>query len=134
MKLRYLFVAIVFLSIQGCRQFYQGEEYYVSVTMINQSDTTITGVSIGSGRSSSRFGILGRKGAGKGAVVPIRFIPNFAVRWEEGQTDHKHLATVDISGLAGCNHIILTYQGNGVWAARKDEPLLPGTRGATSPH
>jgi len=122
MNWRTLLVIPFLFSVAGCLHTFQREEFYVSVTLRNQSDITITGVAIGAGKSCSRFGILGNKGAGKGAVVPVYFVSDFPVQWEEGANDEKHQATVDIKGLVGSNYITLTYQGNGVWVSAKDDP------------
>ena len=120
--MRWIFIVAFLVSVAGCRHFVHGEEFYVSVTMQNESAVKITGVAIGSGKSCSRFGILGSKGAGKGAVVPVCFTSNFPIQWEEGPDDQEHNATVDIRKFAGSNYITLTYQGNNVWVAKKDEP------------
>lgn len=132
MKLLSPFCVIILLSLAGCLHFSATDEFYVSVTMRNQSETTITGVAIGPEKSCSRFGLLGSKGAGATAVVPVCFTSDFLIQWEEGPNDEKHQATVDIKGLVGSNYITLTYQGNGVWVAKKDESPPQATTNATS--
>jgi hypothetical protein len=121
MKLPLPVVIAVLFSVAGCQHLFRGEEFYVSVTMQNQSDVKITGVSIGSGKSCSRFGVLGSKGAGKGAVVPVCFRSNFPVQWEEGDNEKVMRADVDLRNLVGSNYITLIYKGNGVWVAKRDE-------------
>lgn len=127
MKLFWLCVVTVCVSVAGCRLIPQTNEDYVSVTMQNQSANRITGVSIGAGESCSRFGLLGSRGAGKGAVVPISFVSNFPIQWEEGADEQKKNAQVDLSSLVGSLYITLTYQGNGMWVAKSDEPQAQAT-------
>jgi len=121
MKWYNLILVVVVFSIAGCQHLFRGEEYYVSVTMKNQSDARITGVAIGSGKSCSRFGILGSKGAGATAVVPVCFRSNFPVQWEEGDDEKVMLSEIDLRSLVGSNYITLIYKGNGVWVAKREE-------------
>lgn len=124
MKLLSSLCVMLLLAVAGCLHFSATDEFYVSVTMRNQSDTTITGVAIGPEKSCSRFGLLGRKGAGATAVVPVCFTSDFLIQWEEGPEDEKHRTTIDISGLVGSNYITILYKGNGVWVASRDEQTL----------
>lgn len=121
------FSLLIFLSavVVGCSSLSSVEYCHVSVRLQNDANVDIGWVSIGQDVHKSDFGVLGGKGARKTALVPVSFMKDFPINWEEenDQVGKGKLTKIDLRHLAGCNYITLTYQGNGVWIAKCDEPM-----------
>jgi hypothetical protein len=118
------FVAV----LAGCLHLSPVDYCYVSVRLQNDANIDVAWVSIGPegpNAHKSEFGVLGNRGAGATALVPLCFIKDFPITWEEGDDEagKGRQTKVDLSGFKGCSSITLSYQGNGVWTAKRgDQP------------
>lgn len=127
-RINVLLLIFLLAVLAGCLRLSPVDYCYVSVRLQNDANVDVAWVSIGPegpDAHKSEFGVLGNKGAGKTALVPLCFINDFPVTWEEGDDEagKGRQAKVDLSGLKGCRSITLSYQGNGVWMAKRgDQP------------
>lgn len=93
---------------------------YASVRLQNNADVRVSWVTIGKKPYKSDFGILGSKGADKGAVVPVCYSKTFPISWREGSYEHgiDKYYELDLSALKGSQRLTIFYNGNDVWGAR----------------
>jgi len=117
-----IFLAFMVICVFGCRNLNRDDRSYREVRIENTVAVKITSVRIGAADHCSDFGILGSKGAGKAAGVPVRFESAFPIEWEEKFNNIWHRAAVDLRRFKDTENraIILRYTGDGKWEA------LPG--------
>jgi hypothetical protein len=117
--MRLIVVASVITILTGCAHLFRPPLYWVDVLIENRADTKITDVSIGPSYHHSGFGIIGSKGAAKGAVVGIQFISDFPVEWTESAIPGLHRSKIDLSTFSKLKNrgITLFYVGDGMWKA-----------------
>ncbi len=121
MKLKLMVYCLLVALAQGCLHFSDALGTYREVWLENTVDVKITSVTIGrKGDKSSKFGVLGSKGAGKVAGVQVFFKSDFPIQWEENFDGVWHHALVDLRSFKGIENraIILRYKGGGKWEAQ----------------
>ncbi len=117
---KWRFCVFLLLLVQGCLHLSGVGAAYREVWLENTVDVDITSVAIGrEGNGCSEFGVLGSKGAGKVAVVAVRFDSEFPVRWEQDFNGVWHHALVDLRQFKDVENraIIMRYAGDGRWEA-----------------
>lgn len=123
----YLLLLLIAAVVSGCVSVLQEPSTWVEVWLENEADVKVSSVATGADDYHSDFGILGSKGAGKTAVVGVRFTATFPIEWEENFDGKTRRATVDLRSLADVKNraIILAYNGNGRWEARPGRTIRP---------
>ncbi|OGV67895.1 MAG: hypothetical protein A2498_10820 [Lentisphaerae bacterium RIFOXYC12_FULL_60_16] len=93
----------------------------------NTFPVKITSVRMGGADHHSDFGVLGSKGAGATAGVPVRFVEEFPIEWEENYDGIWHHAVVDLRRFKDIENraIILRYKGGGIWEAELGREIRP---------
>ena len=119
MRLMTFFLCVVCITVAGCVTS-SHEVNYASVRLQNNADVKISWVSIGRKPYKSDFGILGSKGAEKGAVIPVSFSKAVPIYWREGSYEHgvDKYYELDLSALKGSQRLTIFYNGNDAWGAR----------------
>lgn len=128
MKMKALACGMLALLGGGCLYFPHSGMVYREVWLENTVDVDITSVNVGSRDDKcSEFGVLGTKGAGKVAGVPLRFAAKFPIEWEENFDNTWHHAVVDLRRFKDTENraIILRYTGDGKWEAVAGREIPP---------
>ena len=128
--MRILVCGLLLLLGGGCAHLPDTIMAYREVWLENTVDVDITSVNLGSRDDKcSEFGVLGTKGAGKVAGVPVRFSAKFPIEWEENFDNTWHRAVVDLRRFKDTENraIILRYTGDGKWEALPGREIPPRT-------
>lgn len=120
MKNRCIIFALLMSMLAGCAHQGTLAPSHASVRIQNNANVKVSWVSIGKKPYKSDFGILGSKGADKGAVVPVSYAKNFPIQWREGpyETGIDRYSEIDLSEMKGISRITIFYQGNGTWEVK----------------
>jgi len=134
MKLNLILMLALLASFFGCTHLPETMLTYLEVRLENNADVKISSVAIGKGDECSDFGLLGSKGAGATAVVPVEFIRDFSVKWEENFDDKEREATVDLRQFEGVKNRAITvrYKGHGQWEAELGREIRPSTNAVSN--
>ncbi len=127
---KWLLYSFLLFLVQGCQHLADATVAYREVWLENTVDVDITSVATGRrGDGCSEFGVLGSKGAGKVAGVPIRFVSDFLIQWEENFDGVFHQTVVDLRRFKGVENraIILRYKGNDKWETQLGRTIRPTT-------
>ena len=118
MKVATFILYVACMGFTGCVTF-KPVVNYASVRLQNNADVKVSWISIGKKPFKSDFGILGSKGAEKGAVVPVCYSKAFPISWREDSYENgvDKYYELDLSSLKGSQRLTIFYNGNGVWSA-----------------
>jgi hypothetical protein len=134
MKLNLILMLTLFGSVIGCTHLPKTQVTYLEVWLENTSDVKVSFVALGKADQCSDFGLLGSKGAKKVAVVPVQFIRDFPVTWEENFDDNERRAIVDLRQFEGVKNRAITvrYKGNGLWETELGREIRPSTNAVSN--
>lgn len=105
----------------------ESKQTYLEVWVENASDVGVSSVMLGAADRCSDLGLLGGKGAKKVAVVPVEFVRDFPVTWEEKFGERERRASIDLRrfGVVKNRALIVRYRGNGQWDAELGREVGP---------
>jgi hypothetical protein len=134
MKLNLILLLALFGFVIGCTHLPETKVTYLEVRLENSADVKISSVAIGKGDQCSDFGLLGSKGAGATAVVPVEFVRDYPVIWEEAFDGKERQAVIDLRQFEGVKNRAITvrYKGNGQWEAELGREIRPSTNAVSN--
>lgn len=134
MKVKLILMLALVASGFGCTHLPETMLTYLEVRLENNADVKISSVAIGKGAQCSDVGLLGSKGAGATAVVPVEFVRDYPVIWEEAFDGKERQAVIDLRQFEGVKNRAITvrYKGNGQWEAELGREIRPSTNAVSN--